>query len=98
MTLSRGELERERAVTAEALDWRRWRRSMCLTIAEAAAMAGMSTDWLQRVELGRPMGPKTRAKLQVLMARWSEELRPHKVERRGAHLAEYNRARARARA
>lgn len=78
----------ERGVDTFVRDWRKWRRSMRLTIAEAAACAGVSRLWLQEVETGRSAaGPRTRAKLGALMQRWDESKRPKRgPERRGAHL------------
>jgi len=79
------------AVDAFALEWRKWRRSMHLTIAEAAAMAGVNEDWLQRCEVGTAFAKShevTYDKLRALMARWNEDMRPaKKFERRGGPRA-----------
>lgn len=85
MTLTTEELRRARAVAELVIEWRKWRRSMHLTIPEAAAMAGTHPHYLQQLELGRMRaGRKTRAKLEALMARWNEDMRPKKAaERRG---------------
>lgn len=57
--------------------WRKWRRSMKLTIAEAAAMAGVSAGHLMHVERGAyALRPLTAAKLEALMSRWDETKRP----------------------
>jgi transcriptional regulator with XRE-family HTH domain len=85
MTLSSRELRTERGVSEELIAWRAWRRSMALTIPEAAAMAGVSEPWLERLETGkeRTTRPGTLIKLHALMERWSEDMRPKKIERRG---------------
>lgn len=66
-------------VDPEIVRWRAWRRSMHLTIPEAAAMAGVWPAWLQQVELGkgghggkggRFGRPSVLSRLQALMARW----------------------------
>jgi len=78
----------ERGVDAFVREWRKWRRSMYLTISEAAACAGVRPDYLGHIETGRHnAGPTTRAKLDALMKRWDESLRPKRgMERRGRHL------------
>lgn len=85
MTLTADELRRARAVAEPLIEWRKWRRSMHLTIPEAAAMAGVSAEHLQRLETGTAREPNTQtlAKLRALMARWSEDMRPTKSDRRG---------------
>lgn len=72
-------------VDALLLEWRKWRRAMHLTCAEAGAMAGVTRDWLHRVEVGDAQpSAATRAKLVALMQRWDESMRPaKKVDRRG---------------
>lgn len=83
MTYSARELEGV-GVDPDMLAWRAWRRSMQLTIPEAAAMAGVDAHWLQRLETGKArMGIRARraGKLQALMARWDESLRPPKPAR-----------------
>lgn len=85
MTLTSDELRRARGVAEAVIEWRKWRRSMCLTVSEAAAMAEISADWLHRTEIGKVSGPNTAtlAKLQALMARWTEDMRPpQKIDRR----------------
>jgi transcriptional regulator with XRE-family HTH domain len=59
--------------------WRKWRRSMHLTIVEAAACAGVSGGYLKHVESGAArLTPRTAAKLEALMSRWDESKRPTK--------------------
>lgn len=79
MTLTADELRRERAVADWLIAWRTWRRSMHLTVAEAAAMADVDAAWLQRLETGkaRVRTPgQVHARLAALMARWPEDRRP----------------------
>lgn len=66
---------RAQGVDEAAITWRAWRRSMYITQAEAAAMAGVPCDWLRDVETGRlspARRPERMAALRALMARWPE--------------------------
>lgn len=61
------------------LAWRKWRRSMQLSIDEAAAVAGVSAGHLKHVEVGEAkLTPPTAAKLDEVMSRWDESKRPPK--------------------
>lgn len=89
MTYSSGELE-EMGVCEFAREWRKWRRSMYLTIPEAAAMAGVSSGYLQRVEVGQyRVGSALHARLVQLMERWDESKRPLRSVQRRARRAYY---------
>lgn len=83
MTYSSRELREQRVVSDDVLRWRAWRRSMRLTIPEAAAMAEVDARYLQRIETGRVQPGKRYpwSKLVALMERWDESLRPVKPHR-----------------
>lgn len=85
MTFSKHELV-VRGVDEELIRWRCWRRAMHLSIPEAAAMAEVDPTWLQALESGRARVKSSHSsvlpKLSALMERWTEELRPVKVDRR----------------
>ncbi len=86
MTYSTSEL-REKGIAETILEWRRWRREMCLTQAEAAAMLGLGPNTVRDLELGRHRPRRaTLNRLRALMDRWDESRRPaRKPDRRGAH-------------
>lgn len=77
MTYSSAELAANRNVSAEVLAWRAWRRSMKVSIPEAAAMAGVDSFWLQRCETGKvKCGRRVLGKLKALMERWKDHAPP----------------------
>lgn len=85
MTYSTEEL-RESGASDAVLAWRRWRRDMHLTQAEAAAMAQIHERTLVAAELGERVSQGTLEKLAELMARWDESKRPARgPERRGGY-------------
>ena len=75
----------EHGVEQAAIEWRRWRRGVRITQAEAASLAGVNLRALIAFELGErdKYGAGIADKLSALSARWQEHMRPIKVERRG---------------
>lgn len=79
MTLTAAEIA-ERTTDERMRAWRKWRRSMRLTIAEAAGMLDVGAEWLNHLEVGgrARLSPRMAAKLDALMVRWDESKRPAK--------------------
>jgi transposase-like protein len=84
MTMCSNELRRL-GVSETLISFRQWRRKMHVSIPEAAAMAGVSRDYLQHLESGRERPKRSRGaieKLEALMARWQGARKPDEHSRR----------------
>lgn len=78
MTYTARELrELGRPISAEAIELRRWRREHYLTIAELAAILGVSNSTLEKAEIGRARLPRSYVPLiRAMYARWSRAALP----------------------